>query len=131
MGTNHRLEEGMAVRSAVLGADHVARSMQQTTEFMRPLQELITEYCWGTIWARPGIDRKTRSMLNLAMLSALRQKDELKLHVRGALANGCTVEEIQEVLLQVAVYCGVPAALDAFRIAEAVVGSVTPDGVVE
>jgi len=131
MGNGHRFEEGMAVRSAVLGADHVAKSMRETSEFMRPLQELITEYCWGTVWARPGLDRKTRSMLNLAMLSALRQRDELRLHVRGALANGCTAEEIQEVLLQVAIYCGVPAALDAFRIAEPIIAAGDPDGVVE
>jgi 4-carboxymuconolactone decarboxylase len=102
----------------VLGADHVDRSLAQASEFARPLQELVTEYCWGAIWTRPGIDRKTRSLLNLAMLTALNRSHELTLHARGALTNGATVAEIQEVLLQAAIYCGVPAALDAFRAVE-------------
>jgi 4-carboxymuconolactone decarboxylase len=114
------LDEGLEVRRDVLGAEHVDRSLEQASEFARPMQELVTEYCWGAVWARPGLDRKTRSLLNLAMLTALDRPHELKLHLRGALNNGVTPAEIQEVLLQTAVYCGVPAAMDAFRTAEAV-----------
>lgn len=110
-------EKGLAMRRAVLGAEYVDKSIQSADDFNRPMQELVTEYCWGAVWNRPGIDRKTRSMLNLAMLSALNRPHELKLHVRGALNNGVTKEEITEVLLQVAIYCGVPAAIDSFRVA--------------
>jgi 4-carboxymuconolactone decarboxylase len=106
------------VRREVLGAEHVNRSMAQASEFAQPLQELVTEYCWGAIWNRPGLDRKTRSLLNLAMLTALNRNHELGVHARGALTNGATVDEIQEVLLQAAIYCGVPAALDACRTVE-------------
>jgi 4-carboxymuconolactone decarboxylase len=116
--TGNRLDEGLRVRREVLGAEHVDRSLARASEFARPLQELVTEYCWGAIWTRPGIDRKTRSLLNLAMLTALNRSQELTLHARGALTNGATVAEIQEVLLQAAIYCGVPAALDAFRAVE-------------
>jgi 4-carboxymuconolactone decarboxylase len=114
-----RLEIGERVRRSVLGADHVERSMAQASDFARPMQELVTEYCWGAVWGRPGLDFRTRSLLNLAMLTALGRQHELGLHVRGALSNGVTPSEIQEVLLQAAVYCGVPAALEAFRTAEA------------
>ena len=110
-----RFEDGLAVRREVLGADYVDRAMAEADEFTRPLQELVTEYCWGAIWTRPGLPRKTRSLVNLAMLTALNRPHEVKLHVRGALRNGCTREEIMEVLLQAAVYCGVPAAIDSFR----------------
>lgn len=110
-------EKGLAMRRAVLGAEYVDKSIQSADDFNRPMQELVTEYCWGAVWNRPGLDRKTRSMLNLAMLSALNRPHELKLHVRGALNNGVTKEEITEVLLQVAIYCGVPAAIDSFRVA--------------
>jgi 4-carboxymuconolactone decarboxylase len=110
-----RFEDGLAVRREVLGADYVERAMAEADEFTRPLQELVTEYCWGAIWTRPGLPRKTRSLMNLAMLTALNRPHEVKLHVRGALRNGCTREEIMEVLLQAAVYCGVPAAIDSFR----------------
>jgi 4-carboxymuconolactone decarboxylase len=116
-GTN-LLDAGLEVRREVLGADHVDRSLAQASAFARPMQELVTEYCWGAVWSRPGIDRKTRSLLNLAMLTALDRPHELRLHLRGALNNGVTAKEIQEVLLQAAVYCGVPAAMDAFRTAE-------------
>jgi 4-carboxymuconolactone decarboxylase len=116
-----RLEEGLAVRREVLGREHVDRALVEASEFARPMQELVTEYCWGAVWSRPGLDRKTRSLLNLAMLTALNRRHELELHVRGALTNGATVSEIQEVLLQAAVYCGVPAAMDAFRAAEKVI----------
>jgi 4-carboxymuconolactone decarboxylase len=114
------LDRGLEVRRDVLGAEHVDRSLEQANAFARPMQELVTEYCWGAVWARPGLDRKTRSLLNLAMLTALDRPHELRLHVRGALTNGVTAAEIQEVLLQAAIYCGVPAAMDAFRTAEAV-----------
>ncbi len=113
-------QQGMKVRRAVLGADHVDRSMAQVTEFSRPMQELVTEYCWGIVWARDGLERKTRSLLNLAMLTALNRPQEFGIHVRGALANGATPAEIQETLLQTAIYAGVPAALESFRIADAI-----------
>lgn len=119
-----RLEVGKSIRSAVLGAEHVARSMNQSEPFMAPMQALVTEWCWGEVWARPGLERRTRSMLNLAMLTALNRPHEVELHVKGALNNGVTPEEIQEVLLQAAVYCGVPAALDSFRIANAAIKAV-------
>ncbi len=113
-----RREEGLRVRREVLGAEHVDRSLAQASEFARPLQELVTEYCWGAIWTRPGIDRKTRSLLNIGILTALNLNHELGVHARGALTNGATVEEIREVVLQAAIYCGVPAALDASRTVE-------------
>ena len=115
-----RYEEGLAVRRAVLGAEHVDKSLRAADEFTRPMQELVTEYCWGEIWTRPGLDRRTRSFLNLAMLTALNRPQEIKLHVRGALNNGLTREELMEVFLQSAIYCGVPAALDAMRAAKEV-----------
>jgi len=108
-------EKGLAVRREVLGAEHVDNSLKTADAFNLPLQELVTEYCWGAVWRRPGLPKKIRSMLNLAMLTALGKPHELKLHVRGALRNGVTREEISEVLLQTAIYCGVPAAVDAFR----------------
>lgn len=112
-------EAGLAKRKKVLGAAHVERSLEQTSEFSRPIQELVTEYCWGEVWTRDGLPDTTRSLINLAMLSALNRGHELGVHVRGAIRNGVTIEEIQEVLLQVAIYVGVPASLEAFRIAEA------------
>jgi 4-carboxymuconolactone decarboxylase len=115
-----RLEQGMQVRREVLGADHVERSLAQSSEFQRPMQELVTEYCWGEVWARPGLDRRTRSLINLGMLAALNRRHELRVHVRGAVNNGVTREEIQEALLQAAIYCGVPAGMEAFRAAEEV-----------
>ncbi|MBO9578082.1 MAG: carboxymuconolactone decarboxylase family protein [Microbacteriaceae bacterium] len=119
--TTHRatFEAGLAKRKRVLGDEYVERSLGRTSEFARPIQELVTEYCWGGIWTRDGLPDKTRSLINLAMLSALNRGHELGAHVRGALRNGATVEEIQEVLLQVAIYVGVPASLESFRIAEA------------
>lgn len=108
-------DKGMAVRRDVLGAEHVDRAMAAADAFNAPMQELVTEYCWGAVWGREGLPRKTRSMLNLAMLTALNREHEFKLHVRGALRNGVTREEISEILLQAAVYCGVPAAISAFR----------------
>lgn len=111
-------EDGLAVRREVLGAEHVDRSLGSVSEFSRPIQELVTEYCWGIVWNRDGLPRKTRSLLNLAMLTALNRSHELGVHVRGALTNGATESEIQEVLLQTAIYVGVPAALESFRIAD-------------
>jgi 4-carboxymuconolactone decarboxylase len=111
-------EAGLAVRKAVLGAEFVENAINSADDFNRPLQELVTEYCWGACWTREGLPRKTRSMLNLAMLTALNRPHELKMHVKGALRNGVTKEEIREVLLQTAIYCGVPAAVDAFRTAK-------------
>ena len=113
-------EDGLAVRRAVLGADYVDRSVANANAFTQPFQDLLNEYCWGQIWTRPGLDRKTRSLLNLAMLTALNKPNEFRLHMRGALNNGCTPEEVQEVLLQTAIYCGVPAALESFKIAREV-----------
>jgi 4-carboxymuconolactone decarboxylase len=110
-------ERGLVIRKAVLGNDYVAKSLAAADDFTRPMQELTTEYCWGYIWSRPGLERRDRSLINLAMISALNRPHELKLHVKGALANDVTREEIREVFLQVAIYCGVPAAIDSFRIA--------------
>jgi len=115
-----RLEAGLKIRREVLGDDYVNRSMQQADEFTRPFQELVSEYCWGAVWARPGLPRRTRSLLNIAMLTALNRPHEVRLHLKGALNNGCSRDEIREVLLQAAIYCGVPAALDSFRIAREV-----------
>lgn len=119
---NDRFEAGLAVRRAVLGREYVDRALERANDFTRPMQELVTEYCWGSVWTRPGLDRRTRSLINLAMITALNRPHELKLHVRGALNNGCSREEIREVLLQTAIYCGVPAAIDSFRTAEEVLG---------
>jgi 4-carboxymuconolactone decarboxylase len=113
-------ERGLAIRRSVLGKDFVDNAFATADDFNRPLQELVTQYCWGEIWGRPGLDKKTRSMLNLAMLSALNRPHEIKAHVRGALANGLTKDDIKEVFLQVAIYCGVPAAVDSFRLAKEV-----------
>jgi 4-carboxymuconolactone decarboxylase len=111
-------EAGLKVRKDVLGAEFVDNAIKSADDFNRPLQEFVTEYCWGACWTREGLSRKTRSMLNLAMLTALNRPHELKMHVKGALRNGVTKEEIREVLLQTGVYCGVPAAVDAFRTAK-------------
>lgn len=113
-------DKGLEIRKAVLGAEYVESSIKNADDFSRPLQELVTEYCWGAVWGREGLPRKVRSMLNLAMLTVLNRPHELKLHLRGALRNCVTKEEIREVLLQVGIYCGVPAAVDAFRIAREV-----------
>lgn len=122
-----RYDAGLEVRKAVLGPEYVNRSIQNATAFTKPMQDLVTEYCWGTIWSREGIDRKTRSVINLAMLTALNRPHEVEIHVHGALNNGVTREEIQEVLLQAAIYCGVPAAMESFRIAQRVIDQRTKD----
>jgi 4-carboxymuconolactone decarboxylase len=113
-------ENGLKVRREVLGADYVDKSLATANEFMQAFQDITTEWCWGYAWTRPGLDRKTRSMINLAMLTALNRAPEIKLHVRGALNNGVTVDEIKEVLLHATVYCGIPAGLDAFKAANEV-----------
>ena len=111
-------EKGLAIRKSVLGAEYVEKSIAAADDFNRPMQELTTEYCWGWCWGREGLDKKTRSIINLAMISALNRPNELKMHVKGAIRNGLTKEDIREVLLQVAIYCGIPAGVDSFRIAK-------------
>ena len=111
-------ERGLAIRKSVLGAEFVEKSIASADDFNRPLQELVTEYCWGALWGRETLPKQTRSIINLALLSALNRPHELKMHVKGALRNGLSRDEIREVLLQVAIYCGVPAAVDSFRVAK-------------
>jgi 4-carboxymuconolactone decarboxylase len=113
--------QGMAVRREVLGDEYVDKAINNATDFNKPLQDMVTENCWGEIWTRSAIPKKTRSLITIATLAALKAPTELKAHVRGALRNGCTVEEIQEVLLQATVYCGVPAGVEAFRAAKDVI----------
>jgi len=113
--TNDMFERGLEIRKSVLGKEFVEKSISSADDFNRPMQELVTEYCWGAVWGREGLSKKTRSMLNLAMLCALNRPHELRMHLAGALRNGVTRDEIREVLLQVAIYCGVPAGVDAFR----------------
>jgi 4-carboxymuconolactone decarboxylase len=110
-------ERGLAIRKSVLGDDYVERALASADSFTGPLQELVTEYCWGAVWGRPGLSRRDRSLLNLAMIGILNRPHELKMHVKGALKNGVTREEIMETFLQVAIYAGAPAAVDSFRIA--------------
>jgi len=117
MANNDRLARGLENRRKVLGAAHVERSMAQADDFNLPIQHLVTEYCWGEIWSDPTLPFKTRSLINLGMLTAMSQHHELAAHVRGALRNGVTREEIRSVLMQAAIYCGVPLALAAFRVA--------------
>ena len=124
MDERKRYDEGMKARRAVLGDAHVDRALKNRTKFNEPFQELITRYAWGEIWNRPGLPKKTRSLLTLAMLVALNRSDEFRMHVKAALSIGVSHDEIQEVLLQAAIYCGVPAANSAFHIAEDVFDSV-------
>ncbi|MFN4309737.1 MAG: carboxymuconolactone decarboxylase family protein [Ferrovibrio sp.] len=118
--TKALFEAGLKVRREVLGREYVDASLANANEFMMAFQHITTEWCWGYGWDRPGLDRKTRSMLNLAMLTALNRAPEIKLHVRGALNNGVSVDEIKEVLLHATIYCGIPAGLDAFKAANEV-----------
>ena len=111
-------ERGLAIRKSVLGADYVDTAIRNADDFTRPLQEMVTEYCWGYVWGREELSKRDRSMINLAMISILNRPHELKIHVKGALKNGLTKTEIREVLLQVGIYAGVPAAVDSFRIAK-------------
>ena len=121
-------DRGLATRREVLGDEYVDRALEQATAFSAPFQELVTEYCWGAVWGRPGLDRRTRSLINIGMISALNRPKELTTHLRAALRNGCTPEEIREALLQTAIYCGVPAALDGFRLAEDVLDEAEAEG---
>lgn len=113
-------DKGLVVRRAVIGDAHVDASLKSADEFSQPMQELVTEFCWGEVWTRPGLDRRSRSILNLGMIAALNRPDELALHVRGAINNGLTKDEIRECFLQVAVYCGMPAGLGCFKVARQV-----------
>ena len=124
MDDAERARQGMTVRRAVLGDEHVDRAVATTSSFTEPFQDFITRYAWGDIWSRPGLSRAERSMITLAMLAALQHENELAMHVRGALRNGLRPEQIQEVLLQVAVYAGVPAANRAFAVAQRVLSEV-------
>jgi 4-carboxymuconolactone decarboxylase len=124
MDDAERARQGMTVRRAVLGDEHVDRAVATTTSFTEPFQDFITRYAWGDIWSRPGLSRAERSMITLAMLAALQHENELAMHVRAALRNGLSPEQIQEVLLQVAVYAGVPAANRAFAVAQRVLSEV-------
>ena len=126
---NALFEAGLKVRREVLGSDYVDGSLAAANDFMMAFQQVTTEWCWGAVWTRPGLDRKTRSLINLAMLTALNRGPELKLHVRAAVTNGVTADEIKEGLLQATVYCGIPAGLEAFKLANAVLvelGAHTP-----
>jgi 4-carboxymuconolactone decarboxylase len=120
MDDRERHEQGMKIRREVLGNAHVDRATQSATDFTAPFQDLITRYAWGEVWSRPGLSRHTRSLLTLAMTIALNREEEFRLHLRGALNNGVTREEIQEVLIHSAIYCGVPAANHAFKVANEV-----------
>ncbi|MBP0483500.1 carboxymuconolactone decarboxylase family protein [Sagittula salina] len=115
-------DKGMEIRRATLGDEYVDRAIENMDDFTRDLQELVTTYCWGEVWGREGLDRKTRSTINIAMIAALNRQHELAAHIRGAINNGLTPEEIKEILLQVGIYCGVPAMVDSFRIARSVLG---------
>jgi len=127
---NHQAtyDAGLAVRREVLGSDYVDRSLAAATDFNRAMQDLVTEYCWGAIWTRDGLARRDRSLINLAMMTALNRPFELALHVRGALNNGVSRDEIREVFLQCAVYSGVPAALESFKVAESVFAEAAAEG---
>jgi 4-carboxymuconolactone decarboxylase len=124
---SEKFERGLATRRAVLGTEYVDSSLQRADAFGWPLQQLTTEYCWDEIWNRPDLDKRSRSLLNLGMIAALNRPHEFKIHVRGAINNGLTKEEIREVCLQIAVYCGMPAALDSFRLAREVLKDIGLD----
>ena len=124
-------ERGLEIRKSVLGTDYVDKDIAAADDSNMPLKRLMTEYCWGAVWGREGLSRKTRSLVNVAMISTLNRHHELSMHVKGAISNGCTKEEIREVLLQVAVYAGLPAAVDSFRVAKGALGELegtTPNG---
>jgi len=130
MTTNDRFEAGQKMRRQVLGDEYVDASLTRATDFSREFQQLVTEYCWGTIWTRDGLPDQTRSLLNIVMMVALNRPHELELHLRGARRNGVTVDEIKEALLQATIYTGVPAGVDAFRIAAKVLAETDPEVVV-
>ena len=117
-------DKGMSRRREVLGDEHVDRSMGNVSEFAKPVQDFVTEFVWGGVWGRDGLDLRTRSLLNLVMLTALNRMHEFGVHVRGAVHNGCSRDQIREALLQTAAYCGAPAALESFRVAERVLAEI-------
>ncbi len=117
---SEKFERGLKTRREVLGSEYVDRAIEQADEFNWSMQQLTTEWCWDETWNRPGLDRRSRSILNLGMISALNRPHEFKIHVRGAINNGLTKAELKEIFLQIGVYCGVPAAMDCFRIAKEV-----------
>ncbi len=123
-----KYDKGLKVRVEVVGEEYVKSAIKNATDFNRPMQELITEYCWGEVWARPELPRKTRSMINLAMLTALNRPNELKLHIEGSLRNGVTQEEIREIFLQSIIYCGVPAGVESFKIAQEIFNEMEEKG---
>ena len=125
--TDAMYDKGLAIRKKVAGENYVNKVISSADDFNRPFDELVTSYCWGAVWGREGLPRKTRSLLNLVMLTVLNRPHELKIHVRGALRNGCTPVEIREALLQAGVYGGVPAAVDAFRVAKEVLAEGSPE----
>src|SRR5258708_23399486 len=119
-------DKGLEIRTAVMGKAYVDKALNANTDdFGKPVQDYVTEYAWGAVWGREGLSRKTRSMLNIAMLTTLNRPHELKLHIRAALGNGVTQEEVREILMHVAIYAGVPAAVDAFRTAREVFSEAT------
>lgn len=120
-------DKGLEIRKAVLGADYVENALKNADDFNQPFQELVTEYCWGAVWGREQLPRKTRSMLNLAMIAILNRPHELRAHLRGALTNGVSRDEIREIFMQVAIYAGVPAGVDSFRIAREVFAEIDQD----
>ena len=123
--SSEAFDRGLKTRREVLGDTYVDASLDKATDFSWPMQKLVTEYCWDEIWNRPGLSRRDRSLLNLGMISTLNRQHELRTHVRGALNNGLTKEEIAEVFMQVAIYCGVPAAIDSFRSAQQVLDEIS------
>ena len=120
-------QRGLKTRREVLGDEYVEASLKKATDFSWPMQKLVTEYCWDAIWNRPGLSRRDRSILNLGMISVLNRQHELRTHVRGALNNGLSKDEIAEIFLQVAIYCGVPTAIDSFRTAQVVIDEITEE----
>jgi 4-carboxymuconolactone decarboxylase len=126
--SNERYEKGLAKRKAVLGADYVEKSLAQADEFSRPFQEFVTEYCWGFGWGDERLDPKTRSMMNLTMIAALNRMHEWELHLKGAITNGVSRDEIQAILHQIAIYCGVPVGVECFRIARRVFAEMDEGG---
>lgn len=126
--TREMFDKGLKIRREVLGDEYVSKAMNRADDFIGPMQEFVTKNCWGEVWGRPGLSRKSRSMITLAMLTALNRPHETRAHLRGAIQNGLTKEEISEILLHSAVYCGVPAALDSFRVAQAFFSDIEAPG---
>ncbi|KAG6359937.1 hypothetical protein INS49_010991 [Diaporthe citri] len=121
-------DEGIKLRTQVNGAEYVEKALKNGSEFARPMQELVTEACWGSVWTRPGLEKKWRSLINVAMLVALNRSTELATHIKGAITNGATEDEVREVLLQASIYCGMPAGLEGFRVAQRVLDATKEEG---